>query len=209
MTFDPVGVQLDQVVLRHDGGFSLGPVTRHFPSGAWVQLLGPNGSGKTSFLRALAGFLRPEKGSVAWEAPSYEERPFKLFLSETLGALKTLSVYEQGSLWARLYGAGEQQIQKALAFFSMETLAERPISTLSAGERQRVSLMRLLLSDCPVWLLDEPFNFIDAPTKQAVFQLMQEHVKKGGSVFFSTHVPVEGAGLITLTVPQDFSEEVA
>lgn len=202
-------MRLKQMVLCHGGPFSVGPITRKFSPGAWVQILGPNGSGKTSFLRALAGFLRPKTGSIVWEGLPHEEMPFNLFLSETLGGMKSLSVYEQVTLWAALYGGEEQRTQEALSFFKLSELKERDISTLSAGERQRTSLMRLILSDCPVWLLDEPFNFIDSATKQAVFQLMHAHVKKGGSVFFSTHAPVEGVGITTVTFPQGSSERVA
>ncbi len=195
--FNPFHLTLEDMTISYEEGFSLGPLTETFSSGEMVQVLGPNGAGKTSFLRALSGFVYVKSGRVNWDGLSLDQ-PCRLFLSESLGAFSSLTVVQHLSFWAALYETEPLDAKAVLDFFGLTSMRNQKLSRLSAGERQRVSLMRLVLSQVPVWLLDEPFTFIDKAFKKKLEQLFIEHCARGGLVFFSTHAPLDLPNLKSL-----------
>jgi len=159
------------------------------PGGALV-LTGPNGSGKTSFLRLVAGLLRPAAGSLAWRGRPVGDDPdalrAELHYVGHLDAVKPLlTVSENLAFWARMRGGGP--VTEALAGFGLTALADVPARFLSSGQRRRVALARLLTAPAALWLLDEPTVGLDSESIEALTTAMAEQRDGGGMVIAATH----------------------
>jgi heme exporter protein A len=163
-------------------------------AGQALAVEGANGAGKTSLLRMLAGFLVPAAGRIVLksaqaEIHESEERGKTIgWLGHQDGLKPQLTVREQLDFFARLHGApAEAGVLKQVG---LERQAELPCRYLSAGQRRRLALARLLASDRPVWLLDEPFAALDASGQALVAQLMARHCGHGGIIIAATHEPL-------------------
>ena len=169
--------------------------------GQALVLQGPNGSGKSSLLRLMAGLLRPEAGTMTWGGEETREDPdahgARLHYNGHSNALKpALSVRENLSFWSSLreppqglaegFGAGFG-VEVGLQRFEIAHLAELPARFLSAGQRRRLALARLLAAPAPLWLLDEPANALDAHSTEILADVIGEHRAQGGSVVLATH----------------------
>ncbi|SDH39700.1 heme ABC exporter ATP-binding protein CcmA [Roseospirillum parvum] len=174
-------------------------------AGQAVLLLGPNGSGKSSFLRLLAGLLRPAAGRLTVDGEEVfadrETHGRKARYVGHLDAVKpVLSAAENLAFWGQLYGlsgaALETAVADALAALDIARLAATPGKMLSAGQKRRLNLARLLLAPAPLWLLDEPTTALDKATIARFEALLARHRADGGMVVLSTHAPVDlpGAG---------------
>jgi heme exporter protein A len=162
-------------------------------AGQCVLLTGRNGAGKTTLLRAIAGLLDPEEGQVSWRgAPARQERD--AFHSELayLGHEPPL----KGDLTAQenlRFSIGIRRavtiadIDAALARTGATDFAERPVRSLSAGQRRRVALAGVLLAGASLWLLDEPTTNLDADGQQLVATLIDEHLGRSGIVVAAVH----------------------
>jgi heme exporter protein A len=160
-------------------------------SGEALALIGPNGAGKSSLLRLIAGLLPAASGAIVLEGGGAD-----LTLAEQahyLGhqdALKpSLTVAENLSFWLRYLGGGAQ-IDSALRTIGLDTLADLPAAYLSAGQRRRLSLARLVAVKRPVWLLDEPTSALDAAAQMRLADLMRGHLADGGIIIAATHGPL-------------------
>lgn len=165
-------------------------------AGDALQLEGPNGSGKTSLLRAIAGFLEPRSGAIrvrtsgGEQFASGEERAeFIGWLGHQDGAKSQLTPLEALSFHARYYGSSAR-IDEALQRVSLARIAELPVQYLSAGQKRRLALARLSLSARPLWLLDEPLASLDTSGKALVAELVAQHCKEGGLAVVATHEPL-------------------
>ncbi|KYH02269.1 heme ABC exporter ATP-binding protein CcmA [Bradyrhizobium sp. DOA1] len=161
-------------------------------SGEAVAVVGRNGSGKTSLLRLIAGLLVPAGGTIALEGGDGE-----LTLAEQchyLGhrdALKpALSVQENLAFWADFLGGERLDAAESLATVGLDHATHLPAGFLSAGQRRRLSLARLLSVRRPVWLLDEPTNALDVAGQEMFGGLMREHLARGGLIIAATHAPL-------------------
>ncbi len=159
------------------------------PAGAALILRGPNGSGKTTLLRTLAGLQRPLAGHVA---PGREAMAYGGHLD---GMKAQLSVTENLAFWAGLHRAGG--IDAAVEAFGLELLRERLAQHLSAGQRRRLGLARLLVTGRPVWLLDEPTVSLDTASAARFATLLRGHLDCGGAAIVASHVDLglDGATL--------------
>ena len=163
-------------------------------AGQALAVEGANGAGKTSLLRLLAGFLSPVAGRVpvktaSRESDDAEERGRLVgWLGHLDGLKPQLTVVEQLSFFARLYGRAPDPA--TLETVGLARQADLPCRYLSAGQRRRLALARLLISNRPLWLLDEPFAALDAAGQGLVAQLMLRHCGEGGIIIAATHDPL-------------------
>ncbi len=151
--------------------------------GGAVRVTGPNGVGKSSLLRALAGLVRAH-GTI--------ERPGAVALLGEAAALDGEQRLRDALIfWARLDtgGAPDLRVAAALAAVEMDDLGDVPVRLLSTGQRRRATLARVVASGAPLWLLDEPANGLDAPAVARLEQLIEGHRATGGVVVAATHQP--------------------
>ena len=177
-------------------------------SGETIAILGPNGAGKSTLLRIVAGLVRAEAGTVRWSgspavAGTFEPQDMH-FLGHQDGLKAAMNVRENLSFFARFYGATEG-VATALTRFQTETLADLPVGILSAGQRKRVALTRLVMAHRPVWLLDEPLTSLDSSGRAAIAAAMQAHTAAGGLALVATHDPVASVRVLELP-PADFPQ---
>ena len=179
-------------------------------AGELLALTGRNGSGKTTLLRALALLVRPEAGSVRWQGADIRAEPETwrgrlAWLGHLEGLKGDLSVRENLLAAERLRGAppAEDRLDVALVALDLANLAARPVRTLSAGQRRRAALARVVLSQAPLWLLDEPLNALDAPAQTAFRDVLQRHLDAGGLAIAATHadLAMPGARALELGLP--------
>jgi heme exporter protein A len=161
-------------------------------SGGALAVTGANGAGKTSLLRMIAGLLTLAGGSIVLEGGENE-----LTLAEQahyLGhrdALKpALSVMENLEFWRDFLGGEVSDAAQSLAAVGLDHAAELPAAYLSAGQRRRLSIARLLAVRRPIWLLDEPTSALDAGGQALFAGLMGEHLGRGGLIIAATHAPL-------------------
>ena len=158
-----------------------------------VQVSGPNGSGKTSLLRLLAGLMQPTAGVVHLNGKPLNEQRSELarnliWIGHAAGIKDVLTAEENLSWLSALHHpASREAIWQALAAVGLKGFEDVPCHTLSAGQQRRVALARLYLPGPPLWILDEPFTALD---KQGVAQLeahLAQHCEQGGLVVLTTH----------------------
>jgi heme exporter protein A len=163
-------------------------------AGQALAVEGANGAGKTSLLRLIAGFLAPAAGrlivkSAQGESDDAEERGKVIgWLGHLDGLKPQLTVMEQLSFFAHLYGKAADAA--LLEQVGLARQADLPCRYLSAGQRRRLALARLLASARPLWLLDEPFAALDRAGQALVAQLMARHCGQGGIIIAATHDPL-------------------
>ncbi|OJU24683.1 MAG: heme ABC exporter, ATP-binding protein CcmA [Nitrobacter sp. 62-13] len=165
-------------------------------SGRAVAVTGPNGAGKTSLLRLLAGLLAMEGGSIGLEGGDPElTLPEQAHYLGHRDALKpALSVSENLSFWREFLGGASPtsaaDAAQALAAVGLDHVGHLPAAYLSAGQRRRLSIARLLAVKRPVWLLDEPTSALDVSGQSAFATIMTDHLAGGGIILAATHTPL-------------------
>lgn len=183
------------------------------PAGSALVVTGPNGSGKSTLLKTIAGFLRPSAGSLRLEGQ------FKGLDAETplaehchyLGhanALKPqLSVAENLRFWQQFYAPG-CTVDEALDAVGLPGVGDLPAGYLSAGQKRRVAIARLLAAARPVWLVDEPTSALDAASERRFAVLVEAHLAQGGIVVAATHQQLGLAAALKLDI-SEFAESRA
>jgi heme exporter protein A len=161
-------------------------------AGEVVAVTGPNGAGKTSLLRQLAGLLAISGGSIALEGGELELTvPEQAHYLGHRDALKpALSVLENLSFWRDFLGGDTGDLDGSLAKVGLAHTTHLPAAYLSAGQRRRLSIGRLLVVRRPVWLLDEPTSALDAAGQDLFATLMRDHLANGGIIVAATHAPL-------------------
>jgi heme exporter protein A len=165
------------------------------PGGGALVLSGSNGSGKSSLLRLFATLLAPASGRLSWDGVAVGRdmaryRALIHYVGHLDATKPALTAREMLGFWAVLRGTAEPAIDAALAAFGLGAIADRPCRWLSAGQRRRLALARLVASPAPIWLLDEPNAALDSDGAARLATLIAEHRAAGGRVAIATHQPV-------------------
>ena len=155
------------------------------PGGA-LLLLGANGSGKSTLLRVLAGLKRPDAGQVLWQGGDADPLPVA-YLGHQDAVKPGLTALENLAFAA---GTGRGDARDALAALDLAALADLPARLLSAGQKRRLALARLVLSPAAIWLLDEPTLGLDTAAVERLGGLLAAHRAGGGVVVTATHLPL-------------------
>lgn len=155
-----------------------------------LEITGPNGAGKSTLLRLIAGLSDPAKGELTLEGGAADLTPGQQahYIAHQDAVKPVLSVAENLRFWGDFLGGGV--IGRALKSFALEPLADYPAALLSAGQKRRVALSRLMLVPRMIWLLDEPTVGLDLASRERLFGLMRGHLSEGGLILASTHVPL-------------------
>ena len=179
-------------------------VSFNLAAGELLQVQGPNGSGKTTLLRALCGFIQPTTGAVRWRDENIselgEEYLSKIIYLGHLNAIKDeLNPLENLRISSELSGypvsiSTGMAVLKRMGLRGRETF---PVKALSQGQRRRVALARLLVSNAPLWILDEPLTALDVGAVTLIQEMIEVHLGKRGMVIFTTHQPLQVAGIET------------
>ena len=162
-------------------------------AGEALVVTGRNGAGKSSLLRVIAGLLRAAEGKielagVAGEASLAEQAHY---LGHLDAAKPSLTVRENLTFWAQFLGAPEGAgVDRALEAVELDALADLPAAYLSAGQKRRLSIARLLAVKRPLWLLDEPTSALDAQSQDRLSSFMREHLASGGMIVAAAHGPI-------------------
>jgi heme exporter protein A len=167
------------------------------PAGHALLVTGPNGAGKSSLLRLVAGLLQPAGGRLALEGgdPELSIGEQAHYLGHQDAVKPSLSVQENLDFWTRFLGGAGEAVEPALAAVGLAGISHLPAGYLSAGQRRRLSIGRLIAVKRPLWLLDEPTSALDAAAQATLAVLMAQHLAGGGMILAATHGPIglEGA----------------
>ncbi len=173
-------------------------------AGELMQVQGENGKGKTSLLRMLCGFIMPAAGEIRWRGQNIRELDEEYYAEMVylghLNAIKDeLNALENLHINAGLAGCevDDKQARAALRHMGLRGRETLPVKVLSQGQRRRVALARLLVTDAHLWILDEPLTALDVGAVGLMQELIGEHLAKDGMVIFTTHQPLEVAGVET------------
>ena len=172
--------------------------------GELMQVQGENGSGKTTLLRTLCGFMQPVEGEIRWNGKNVRELDEDYYAEVIylghLNAIKDeLSALENLHISAGLAGCAvsHQQAIAALRRMGLRGRETLPVKVLSQGQRRRVALARLLVSNAKLWILDEPLAALDVGAVSLMQDLIGEHLTSQGMVIFTTHQAMEVTGVTT------------
>ena len=161
-------------------------------SGEVLTVTGRNGAGKSSLLRTVAGLLRSQQGRLTLEGgdPELSIGEQAHYLAHQDALKPSLSVAENLRFWSGYFGAPTSDVAAPLALVGLERLAALPAAYLSAGQRRRLSIARLIAVKRPIWLLDEPTSALDTAAQQRLSELMRAHLAEGGLIIAATHGPI-------------------
>lgn len=200
----PVRLVGTNLAARRGGRLVIENLSFSVAAGELLAIAGPNGAGKSTTLRLIAGLLRPAAGTVTLDPPAEDGVGGNAHYLGHLDALKAnLSLGDNLAFWRRLWRGAGLDVGPALDRVGLGDLADLPAGVLSAGQRRRAAIARLLLDHRPIWLLDEPTSTLDSAAERTLGTLIQDHLADGGLVVVATHRPLPVAASATLTLGRD------
>lgn len=191
----------DRLACERGGRLVFARVDFSLVAGEMLVLRGANGSGKSTLLRVMAGLTPVLSGEIRWgDGPILTDRLAHNSRCHYVGhqdALKpVLTVRQNLQLWQSLRGCTPERIDQALEQLGIARLADLPARLLSAGQRRRLALARLVAIAAPLWLLDEPATALDADGAARLEQILRDHLAGGGRVILSSHGEVAGGSRV-------------
>ena len=175
-----VVLEVSELAVQRGGIAVLAGVSFSLNAGEALILRGPNGSGKTTLLRTVAGLQPALEGQVRMAEGAIA------YAGHADGVKAVLTVAENLRFWAGIYGTGA--IDAAMAAFDLTDLADRPAQSLSAGQKRRLGLARLLVTGRPIWALDEPTVSLDKDAVAMFADVVRAHLASGGAALIATHI---------------------
>ncbi len=210
---------VDKLTVERGGRIVLSDLDLVLAHGQTILVSGRNGAGKSTLLRTLAGLLQPTRGRITFGMADEETRGVETvhYLGYEDALKPSLTVGENLAFWAAMlksetrsfvgaFAGTAMPAKDALGSYGIARLIDLPAAYLSAGQKRRVALARLLLSPRPIWLLDEPLIALDTTAQSRVIAIMREHLAAGGGVLVASHQPL---GLPTLSIDLDAALEPA
>ena len=163
-------------------------------SGQIKQIKGKNGSGKTTFLKTILNILLPENGEVFWEGKNIKKNIFNFYKEITLimdepSSTKSLTLINNISFWMGFSNSiiTKHELSLLLKAFNLEKYKDTQVMYLSSGEVKKLELLRLIIEQKKIWILDEPYNHLDDGSIEILNQTFIDHVKKNGIILFASH----------------------
>lgn len=173
-------LNVQNLTIARGGLAVLADVSFDLEAGQALILRGPNGAGKTTLLRTIAGLQPALAGQVVAPEDSIA------YAGHSDGIKAMLSVRENLTFWAQVFGHSD--VEQALKTFNLQDLAERRAATLSAGQKRRLGLARMLVTGRAIWILDEPTVSLDVASVAIFAQAVQAHLAQGGMALIATHI---------------------
>lgn len=188
----PLALVATELTVERGGREIVRALSFRADAGEALLLTGPNGAGKTTLIRAIAGFLPLAAGTLRLDGGD-NERDFGEqchYVGHVNAVKANLSVAENLAFWARFLGHDESRVDDALEAMALGDLAQVPAGMLSAGQRRRVGLARLMVAPRPVWLLDEPTVSLDSASVGLLARAVTDHCAAGNLAIAATHLPL-------------------
>lgn len=193
---------LENVSVMRGDRLVLRDVTVRVAGGSALLVRGHNGSGKTTLIRSIAGLLSPLSGRIEFDGATDEVSTGEQshLVGHANGIKPALTVRENLAFWNRYLGGAREALDRAIRHFQLDEIADVPSGMLSAGQKRRTGLARLLVAHRPLWLLDEPTTSLDSGSARLLVGAVSEHLRDGGLAVIATHLdlPLDGADVLLL-----------
>ena len=188
-------VSADALALSRGGIELFSNITVSIASEEILWIHGRNGIGKTTLLDGLCGLFRPDAGHIEWQQDSSPCQPSDIiaYQPHLSFAKDVMRAHEELSFWAKMHGT-EALIDPALDYVGLTSKAHVPCGKLSAGQKRRLSLAKLIISQKPIWVMDEPTAAIDKAGRDMVDALIGAHIARGGGAIIASHNPARALG---------------
>jgi len=184
----PTRLEVKNLTMSRGGHILFEGLTTQVSSGDVLWIKGDNGIGKTTLLASLAGLARPEFGEVVWTHGEQLAQPNQLIAYQPHHSFAkgTLTAKEDLSFWAKLHGTFAL-VNASLTHVGLAERKNVPTQNLSAGQRRRLALAKLIVSQKPIWVLDEPTAAMDEEGCALIDDLIAKHIARGGSAIIASH----------------------